>query len=222
MAEIINGTIVDVNPDGVTVRVPYTNWERLAKRNYQEVRVEFPDERQRTGEQLRKAWAIMGDMAAYIGGDKQDDVYRPLAADFTTRMQDTLQKTLFHLSNTDVTTAREFISFLLDTCMEMDIPLSRPASELTDDIQHYVYSCTIHRKCVVCGRKADLHHVDAVGMGRNRREITHIGMRALPLCREHHQEAHQYGTAAFLERYHLEPIIIDRHIADKLKLGGKE
>lgn len=222
MPEIINGQIVGVDPGGVTIRVPYDNWERFARRHYQEVRVEFPDERQRTAEQLRKAWAIMGDMAAYVGGDKEEDVYRPLAADFTTRMQETLQKNLFHLSSADVTTAREFISFLLDTCLEMDIPLSKPASELTDDIQHYVYSCVINRKCAVCGRRADLHHVDAVGMGRNRQEIDHVGMRALPLCREHHQEAHSIGTAPFLERYHLEPITIDERIADRLKLGGKQ
>lgn len=36
------------------------------------------------------------------------------------------------------------------------------------------------RKCAVCGRRAELHHVDRVGMGRDRREICHIGMQALP------------------------------------------
>ncbi len=71
----------------------------------------------------------------------------------------------------------------------------------------------IHKKCAVCGRKAELHHVDRVGMGRDRREICHIGMQALPLCREHHQEAHQHGDKALLEKYHLATVAIDERIA---------
>lgn len=224
MSEIVSGKIVNVTPLGIWIQIPYTNWERYTVRQYSEVRVELPDGRARTAEQLRKAWAIMGDMAAHISGDKRnaaDDVYRPLAADFAQRAQETLQRRLFHLSDASVTEARDFISFLLDTCIEYEIPLSRPAAELTDDILHYVYSCTVNRKCAVCGQRADLHHVDHVGMGRNRREIDHEGMRALPLCREHHEEAHGVSTEAFCEKYHLEPIVIDRHIIEKLKLGGK-
>ncbi len=224
MSEILTGQIVSVDPSGITVRIPYTNWERFAVRQYSEARVELPDGRSRTAEQLRKAWAIMGDMAAHISGDKRnaaDDVYRPLAADFAQRAQETLQRRLFHLSDASVTEARDFISFLLDVCIEYEIPLSRPAADLTDDIQHYVYSCTVNRKCAVCGQRADLHHVDRIGMGRNRNEIDHEGLRALPLCREHHNEAHTVSTDVFCERYHLEPITIDKHIIEKLKLGGK-
>ena len=222
MSEIVSGQIVGVDPSGITVHIPYSNWERFAVRQVSEVRVELPDARARSAEQLRKAWAIMGDMAAFISGDKRnaaDDVYRPLSADFAQRAQETLQRRLFHLSEASVTEARDFISFLLDICIEYEIPLSRPAAELTDDIQHYVYSCTVNRKCAVCGQRADLHHVDHVGMGRNRHEIDHEGMRALPLCRVPHDEAHRVSTEIFCERYHLEPITIDKHIIEKLKLN---
>lgn len=225
MAEIVEGRIIAADPDGLTIRVSYTDWERFTVRQYSEVRVELPDGRHRTPEQLRKAWAIMGDMAIHISGDKraaEEDVYRPLAADFSARLQETLQNRLFRLSEASVTEAKDFINFLLDTCLEMEIPLSKSASELTDDIQHYVYSCVMHRRCAVCGRKADLHHVDAVGMGRNRNEIDHAGMRALPLCREHHQEAHNVGNGEFMATYHLEPIVIDQRIIDHLKLGRKD
>jgi hypothetical protein len=222
MAEIITGRIIGIDPDGFTVRVPFRDWERFTARAYDEVLMELPDTRRRSPEQLRKAWAIMGDMALYLSGDKrcaEEDVYQPMRAVFAAEHQKTLQKRLYHLSESSMTEARDFISFLLDQCMEMDIPLSRPAAELTDDIQHYVYQCTLHRKCAVCGRKAELHHVDRVGMGRNRQEIDHEGMRALPLCREHHHEAHEHGDAALMTKYHLEPILIDRRIIEKLKIG---
>ena len=88
----------------------------------------------------------------------------------------------------------------------------------SEDIQAAVYSAMMHKRCIVCGKKADLHHVDRVGMGADRREICHIGMRALPLCREHHQEAHQHGDAALMDKYHLEPIIIDEKIVKRYRL----
>jgi hypothetical protein len=80
----------------------------------------------------------------------------------------------------------------------------------------------MNKKCAVCGKKTELHHVDHVGMGYNRNEICHIGMRCLPLCREHHMEAHSIGQTAFDAKYHLEPIAIDEKIAQKYRLRGTE
>ena len=112
-----------------------------------------------------------------------------------------------------MTTARLFITYLIDFMLENDVPSSRPLAEYADDVERYVYACLIHKKCAVCGRKAELHHVDRVGMGRDRREICHIGMQALPLCREHHHEAHQHGDASLLKKYHLATVAIDERIA---------
>ena len=76
--------------------------------------------------------------------------------------------------------------------------------EYVDDVADYVYSCLINKRCCICGRAADLHHVERVGMGRSRTEICHEGMEVLPLCREHHTEAHTIPDDAFFERYHLD------------------
>ena len=132
----------------------------------------------------------MGEIAEQLTGDKrnaEDDVYRPLAIDFTRKMEKGLEKTLFHLSQADVTQAREFINLLIDTCIEYGIATKMPLNEYSDDIKHYVRSCLKNKRCAVCGRPADLHHIDTVGIGRDRTQIDHHGMRCLPLCREHHQ-----------------------------------
>ena len=60
--------------------------------------------------------------------------------------------------------------------------------------------------------------MDAVGAGRRRKEICHIGMRALPLCREHHEEVHRIGRETFCRKYFLEPVRIDERIAQAYKL----
>ena len=59
-------------------------------------------------------------------------------------------------------------------------------------------------------------------MGGDRHDMCHIGMECLPLCREHHGEAHQHGDAALMARYHLEPVAIDERIAEIYQLGSKE
>ena len=91
----LKGKIVDADERFLTIRVPYDNWERYITRKYEGVRVELVDERARTLEQMRKAWAIMSDMAVYISGDRRaakEDVYRPMCADFALKAQETLQR----------------------------------------------------------------------------------------------------------------------------------
>jgi hypothetical protein len=186
-----------------------------------EVMVIWQDNRHITPEQRRKAWALMTEIAAFQGQDKED-TYAEQRSAFTLKHLETLQDGLFHLSTATVTTARAFITMLVEIIIEYGIPTKEPLYGLCDDIERYVYACLMNKKCAVCGKKTELHHYDHVGMGRNRREIDHIGMQALPLCREHHDEAHRIGNTAFLERYHLVSIPIDERIAKKFNLGGRQ
>ena len=74
----------------------------------------------------------------------------------------------FSLSNTDMTTAKEFLNYLIDFCFDWDVPTKDTLLNQTDDIGKYLYLCLEHRKCAICNKRADVHHVDVVGMGRNR------------------------------------------------------
>lgn len=176
------------------------------------VSVIWHDSRRISPEQRRKAYALMGEIAAW-SGDTPQNVKAALKVDFRANCAEVLQKQLFSLSDCEMATARDYISYLVEFMLDNDVPSSRPLAEYADDIERYVYACLMHRKCAVCGRRAELHHVDRVGMGRNRQEICHIGMQALPLCREHHMEAHQRGDAELLEKYHLTTVAIDERIA---------
>lgn len=195
------------------------------------VTVLWQDARQISPEQRRKAWALIGEIAAfggYIGsGDKEllnADMKRKFLIE---RVDDLTAEAIqrFSLSDVDMTTARLYITFLIDFCIEHGVPTKQPLWEMADDVEAYVYQCSINQVCAVCRRHAGIHHVDAVGMGRDRAEICHIGMMHLPLCwgvGGHHQELHQIGDKAFLEKYHLSPIPIDERIARLYKLGKKE
>lgn len=109
---------------------------------------------------------------------------------------------LFSLSNAPMSVIAAFQSYLVKFILSNDIPVKRPLYEYVDDINDYVNQCLLHKKCAVCGRHAELHHIDAVGMGNDRKEIVHEGMEVISLCREHHTEAHKIGNKDFMARYH--------------------
>lgn len=219
---ITSGQIVQEVDKGFMVFVPCINHKEQIRRSLQDVLVEFEDGRSITPAQRRKAHVLLGYIAAWWG-------YTPLeAAKEITKIifrgqEYTLHDGIFSLSDCDRTTARLYITYLIDFCLLHDVPIGHdPLYELCDDIPKYVWACLMNKRCACCGKKAELHHVDAVGMGRNRKEIVHIGMRVLPLCRHHHAEIHTIGRDTFLKRYFLEPVEVTEEIADVYGLRKKQ
>ena len=66
-----------------------------------------------------------------------------------------------------------------------------------------------------------LHHVDAVGMGRNRKDIIHLGMRVMPLRSDLHYEAHTIGQNSFEEKYKVFGIKLDEDLCRIWKVRSK-
>ena len=193
-----------------------------------EVMVLWRDKREISPEQRRKSWALIGEISAaygYLSAADRTQLNGDMKRKFLIERMDELTADAirrFSLSDVDMTTARLYIDFLVEFVVEHGIPTKEPLALLAEDIEAYVYACTMNKVCAVCRKKGELHHVDRVGMGRNRDDICHVGMEALPLCREHHMEAHQHGDERLMEKYHLVPLTIDEKIATHYKLGKKE
>lgn len=215
MSEIMTTGRAMESPQGVVVYTTRPPVDNLSN----EVLVYWQDSRARTLEQIRKAWALMGEIAEYQGQGK-DDVYREQSTAFSLKHLEILQGELFHLSTATVSTARAFINLLIEIILEYGIPTKEPLYGLCDDIERYVYACLMNKKCAVCGKKADIHHCEGstVGMGRNRKTMIHLGLELMPLCREHHGECHSMGQKAFNEKYHLQGIPADEKICKKAGL----
>ena len=122
----------------------------------------------------------------------------------------------FSFADTDMTTARNFISYLLDYAVRNHIPMSKSGLEYMDDVDAYMYSSLRYRSCVVCGRPADVHHIDTVGMGNDRRTVDHREKRLIALCRVHHNEAHNIGWPEFERKYHVKGIKLDPETLQRL------
>ena len=215
--EIAPGKIVDVVDGGLMVFVPYGDLEKIIKRRYDEVQVGLPDGRRISPEQRRKAYALMREIGEFYGYE-QSEIKDVMKHDFVANHLKQLQRELFSLSDCDVTTAKEFISYLIDFILRNDIPTHVPLASLADDIDRYMYSCLMRRKCCICGQKADIHHWTRIGMGANRKTVIHEGMPLEPLCRVHHTECHTMAQEEFDERYHIKPIKATKEICKMLGL----
>lgn len=216
--EIIDGRVKDYNERGIlTVIADYPNAEKLIDRQYKTCRIVLNDSREISAEQRKKAYALLGEISDYMG-EIPEYTKRLFKLKFIHDTMKGLAEGIFSLSDCDVTTAREFITYLIDFIIAHEIPTKVPLAELCEDVEKFVYACAMKKICCVCGKKAELHHYDAIGSRYDRDKPVHEGLRALPLCREHHIRAHEISKETFLEEYHLQPITIDKSICKKWRL----
>lgn len=216
---ITQGKILREVEDGFLVFLPVRDKAAVWDKYQQDVNVELVDPRRISPQQRRKAYALIRDISLWIGGTPMETVKELTKWIFQESEPATLEET-FSLSDCSMEVARLYITFLIDFCLLHDVPCGEPLYKLAEDIGRYVWVCALNKRCAVCGRKAELHHCagSVVGMGRNRKEICHIGMKVLPLCRAHHTEIHRVGHETFLRRYILEPVKVDERIAGVYKL----
>ena len=221
------GHITDIDEGGVaTIKATLPNLYHALDRKYDEVEIILPDGRRISPEQRRKCYALISEIAEWIDGQQTpetvEDAKQVMKWDFILKRMESQERQLFSLSSCDMSTAREFITYLIEFIVKNDIPTKVPLIEQCEDISKYVYACMVNKRCCICGKPADLHHVQSVGSQGYRDKINHIGLEALPLCREHHTESHTKGQIEFMKQYHLEPIKIDAKIAKVYKLNTKE
>ena len=221
--EHVLGRIERIFEDGtMEIIAPIPDMDRALLRKYTECEIVLDDGRRISSRQRAKIYALLGSIDEYVNGIRTDagreEQKQLLKMEFMLRRMTDAERRMFSLSDCSVTTARAFIDFLIEFIIANDIPVRFSLAEKAEDIGQYVYACLVHKKCAVCGRHADLHHVDAVGMGNDRNKVNHIGRECLPLCREHHSLWHQMGGDSFFERYHLEPVRIDERLCKIYKL----
>ena len=204
----------------VTIQAPYEDFARMCRREYKEVEITMIDSRPRSDRQRRSCYAMIREIADWMG-DTPESTKEVLKLDFLSGELLEIADN-FSLSNAPMSVVAAFQTWLAKFILRNDIPTKKPMLEYVDDIDDYVYACIINKKCPICGKKADLHHLESVGMGRDRTEIIHEGMEVMPLCREHHTEIHTIGKDTFLERYHLNGgIPADKTICRIYKLRSK-
>lgn len=200
------------------IRVPNMQIQQyIMDKNIRQAEIRLDDGRIISAAQRKKAYATIRDISDFTGypPEVQKEWLKYLHI-IRTGCDD------FSLSDCSMDTAREFINTMMDYVIEQGIPLSERAIERTDDIGKYLYYCLKHKKCAICGRDGEIHHVDTIGMGNNRRTVDDTAYRKICLCREHHMIAHQRGMDAFQKMYKVYGIVFDERLnsGDWINLAG--
>ena len=151
----------------------------LQEKQIRSVEVLFPDGRQISPEQRRQAYATIRDIADYTGYSPEE-TKQLMKMEYITRRNGNE----ISLATCSMDEAREFISTMIEFCLDHDIPLSESALERTEDIGRYLWYCM-------------------------RRTYDDRNNRKICLCRTHHILAHQKGIRAFREMYRVYGIKYD-------------
>jgi hypothetical protein len=220
--EVVKGKITTFNEDGtVVIQATVPNIERAILRKYNDVEIGFSDGRHISAIQRRKVYAILNEIAAYAGDDTES-TKTTMKFDFLMNRFQGIQRKMFSLSSVDMNTASCFIDYLIEFCVKNDIPMRISPLEYCENVGKYIYACLMNKRCCICGRKGQLHHVQSVGSQGYRDKIDHIGLDCLPLCAEHHIESHTIGQKDFMAKWHLQPVKIDDKICKLYHLNKKE
>ncbi len=197
------GRITAIHEDGTCTIIAPIDIAKVVHQHIKEAYIEPIDGRVLSDKQRRMCYSLINAIAEWSGSSTQD-IKEAFKMEFWADKVETIRDKIFSLSNAPMSLIAEFQRFLISFALENNVSVKRPLLEYVDDVNHYVYMCLIHKKCAICGKKADLHHIDAIGMGNDRSETIHEGREAISLCREHHTEYHTIGKTEFFQKYHLD------------------
>jgi len=208
---------------GFSVFVPFTHTSQLKRSGVTDVFIDIPDPRRHSPQQHKKVFGLLGEIARWSCGYTNPYTMRLeteyIRAELTREFCLDMGIEIFSMSNVDMTTCSAFIDYLVQFCVKWDVPCQdNSLLGYCEDVSRYLYSCLANRKCALCGKKADVHHVDAIGMGGDRREKPQLGARCIALCRKHHSECHTTGNETFLTNNHVYGIKLDEHLCECLKI----
>lgn len=181
-----------------------------------ECEVKLIDARKITEQQRKFIFTLCREIAYHQGDDAE--YVRLLMQQYYANLKDIEVESL---SKCSVSYANGLISTIINFALENEVPLPKRILDDNDfkfDYQQTYIMC-LKRICAVCGRRADLHHTTAIGMGSNRKTMSHVGLEIIPLCREHHFELHQMGNDKYLSIHKLKPITVDEKMDFFIKKG---
>jgi hypothetical protein len=173
------------------------------------VQVEFVDPRRARPKQRSLFFALLGDISKW-SGESKEWLKEYFYIRYTVQTAGKEISLADGTSNT-VTDATKLIDDVIRFIFEFNVPINEAYPLLPKDENTFQYECIKHRQCLICGRHADIHHMEGipgntVGMGNNRNKIDHTQRYLAALCRNHHNEVHKLGTPEFCRRHHLTSI----------------
>ncbi|MCG0823564.1 hypothetical protein IMAU10216_00173 [Lactiplantibacillus plantarum] len=182
---------------------------------------ELADTRKARPQQRRLFFALLSDIYAWSGmptGFLKNLFYLQYES-YTFGKQISLSDT----TESSVSDANQLLDLVIDFMFEWHVPFKEGYKLLPREQEYYLFQCCRHRVCMICGNRADIHHVDVIGAGLNRTHVDHTKRHVMALCRVHHSEIEKIGSVAFSAKYHVpvDGIKLDKETLKRIGLKGK-
>jgi len=204
-----NKMIIDI-PDGFDMN------EIVRKSEQGELVVDFYEKDTITNLQRKHYWALVGDIEEYTGYTK-DVIDSFLRVEFM-KLISLEEYPSLKRNQMKKTVTSELLEYVIDLCITNGIPFRKQQFYLTINTSKMLYALTLKRLCWVCGKpNSEIMHVEAVGSGRDRKQIDHSKHHFMCGCWKHHQEQHAIGIDTYMTKYHFKPITLNYE--DLIKLG---
>lgn len=196
--------------------------------------ISFPDPRRFSPKQRNLMFALFNNISEWslqdLGNVNQDipidyigcpkTIKDKFYSDYILKYQKDIS--VKNTAQTTVSEMNQLLELVIQFMFEWDVPFAEGYELLPKNEQWYLYQCCKHRKCAVCGSRADIHHEGAkVGMGNNRSDYDHTQSTFIALCRKHHHERHTTTWNEFKKLYGLEAIKLDNQTLILLGLMTK-
>lgn len=179
---------------------------------------EIADTRKARAAQRRLFFALIGDICDHLVDPLEDF----LKERFYTQWESKHAGRTISLADdtkSSVSDANDLLDIVIDFMFEMNIEFKEGYKLLTKDESFFLYQCCRHRQCLVCGKHADIHHIDVLGSGLNRNKVDHTKRHVMPLCRVHHNQIERIGAKKFSELYHIPVAGIKLDVETLKKIG---
>lgn len=182
---------------------------------------ELADTRKARPQQRRLFFALLSDIYTWSGmptGFLKNLFYLQYES-YTFGKQISLSDT----TESSVSDSNQLLGLVIDFMFEWHVPFKEGYKLLPREQEYYLFQCCRHRVCMICGNRADIHHVDVIGAGLNRIHVDHTKRHVMALCRVHHSEIEQIGSVAFSAKYHVpvDGIKLDKETLKRIGLKGK-
>lgn len=182
---------------------------------------ELADTRKARPQQRRLFFALLSDIYTWSGmpTDFLKNLFYLQYESYTFGKQISLSDT----TESSVSDANQLLDLVIDFMFEWHVPFKEGYKLLPREQEYYLFQCCRHRVCMICGNRADIHHVDVIGSGLNRTHVDHTKRHVMALCRGHHSEIEQIGSVAFSAKYHVpvDGIKLDKETLKRIGLKGK-
>ncbi|WP_076669778.1 putative HNHc nuclease [Lactiplantibacillus plantarum] len=182
---------------------------------------EIADTRKARPQQRRLFFALLSDIYTWSGmpTDFLKNLFYLQYESYTFGKQISLSD----VTQSSVSDANQLLDLVIDFMFEWHVPFNEGYKLLPREQEYYLFQCCRHRVCMICGNRADIHHVDVIGAGLNRTHVDHTKRHVMALCRVHHSEIEQIGSVAFSAKYHVpvDGIKLDKETLKRIGLKGK-